>query len=40
MPIILGATVGIGRKSNIPNIGIHFVAISDSGYYIYAVKPS
>ena len=40
MPIIPGATVRTGRKSNTPNIGIHFVATSDGGYHVYAIKPS
>ena len=40
MPIMLGAIVGIGRKSNTPNIEIHFVVISNGGYYVYAIKPS
>ena len=40
MLIVLTATAGIGRRSNIPYIGVYLVAISNSGYYIYAAKPS
>ena len=40
MPTMLGATVRIERRSNTPNIGIYFVATSDGGHYIYAIKPS
>ena len=30
----------IGRRSDIPYIGVHFIAISNGRYYIYAAKPS
>ena len=40
MPIILRATVRIGRRSNTPNIGVHLMAISDGRYYIYTAKLS
>ena len=36
MPIMLGTAVGTVRKSNIPYIGVYFVVISNSRYYIYA----
>ena len=39
MPIMPGVIVRIKRKSNTPNIGTHFIVISDGKYYIYAVKP-
>ena len=29
-----------GKKSNIPYIGVYLVAISNSGYYIYAANLS
>ena len=40
MPVMLGAIVKTGKKSNIPNKGIHFMAISDGRYYIYTAKLS
>jgi len=40
MPIILGVIVGIGRRSDALNIGVHFVATSDGRHYVYAAKPS
>jgi len=40
MPIMLGVIIRIGRRSDAPNMGVHFVAISNSKYYIYAAKPS
>jgi len=40
MPIILGAIVKIGRRSNTPNMGVYLVAISDGRYHVYAAKPS
>jgi len=40
MLIVPTATAGIGRRSNIPYIGVYFVAISNSGYYVYAAKLS
>ena len=39
MPTMLGATVGTERRSNTPNIGIHFVVISDGKHYVYIIKP-
>jgi len=33
---MLGAAVRIGRRSNTPYIGVYFMAISNSRYYIYA----
>jgi hypothetical protein len=40
MPIILGLIVRIGRGGNIPYIGVHLIATSDSRYYVYANNPS
>ena len=40
MPIILGVIVRVGRRSNIPNIGVHLIAISNGRYYFYTSKPS
>jgi len=40
MPIILEVIVRIGRRSDALNIGVHFVAISDGKYHVYAAKPS
>jgi hypothetical protein len=40
MPTILGLIVRIGRGSNIPYIGVHLIAISNSRYYVYADNPS
>jgi len=40
MPIILGVIVGIGRRSDVPNMGVYLVAISDSRYHVYVAKPS
>ena len=40
MPIILEAIVRIGRRSNIPIIGVHLIVISNSRYYVYTTKPS
>ena len=37
MPIV---TARIGRRSDILYIGVHFMAISNGGYYIYAAKLS
>ena len=36
IPIILGIVVGTVRRSNTPYIGVHFIVISNSRYYIYA----
>ena len=38
--IILKITAKIKRRSNTPYIGVYFMAISNSKYYIYAAKPS
>ena len=40
MPIILELIVRIGRRGNAPYIGVHFIAISDGRYYVYANNPS
>ena len=40
MPIILEAIVRVGRRSNIPNIGVHLIVTSDGRYYFYASKLS
>ena len=40
MSIILGAIGRIGRGGNIPYIGVYFIIISSSRYYIYAINPS
>jgi len=40
MPIVLGTIAGIERRSNIPYIEVYLMVISNSGYYIYAIKPS
>jgi len=40
MPIILGAIVKIGRRSDAPNIGVYFIATSNSRHHVYATKPS
>jgi hypothetical protein len=40
MPIILRAIIRIGRRSNVPNVGVHLMATSDGRYYIYTAKPS
>ena len=40
VPIILGLIVKIGRRSYTPYIGVHFIVIGDSRYYIYADNPS
>jgi len=40
MPIMLGVIVRIKRRNDAPNIGVHFMAMSDGRYYIYAAKPS
>ena len=39
MPIILKAIVRIGRRSDIPNIGVHLIAISNGRHYVYTSKP-
>ena len=40
MPIILTATAKIKKRSNIPYMGVHLVAMSNGKYYIYTTKPS
>jgi len=40
MPIILETTARIGRRGNIPYVGVYLVAASNGGYYINAAKPS
>jgi len=40
MLIVLIAIARIGRRSNIPYIGVYLVAISNGGYYVYTAKPS
>jgi len=37
---MLGVIVGIERRSDAPNMGVHFIAISDSRYHVHAAKPS
>ena len=38
MPIILGIIAKIGRRSNIPYVGVYFIAISNGRHYIYTTK--
>jgi len=40
MPIIIEIIARIERRSDIPYIGVYFVVISNSKYYIYAAKLS
>ena len=40
MPIMLGIIARAGKRSNIPYIGVYFIAISNNRHYIYAAKPS
>ena len=40
MLIVLIAIAGIGRRSDIPYIGVYLIAISNGRYYVYAAKPS
>ena len=40
MFIILGAIAKIEKRSNIPYIGVHLIAISNSKYYVYTNKLS
>ena len=35
---MLRMTAKIKRKSDVPYIGVYLIAISNSGYYIYAAK--
>ena len=37
---MLEAIVRVERRSDIPNIGIHLMAISNGRYYVYTSKPS
>ena len=39
MSIILGVVVKIGRRSNIPYIGVHLIVISNGRHYIYTNNP-
>ena len=36
MPIILKTAVRIVRRNDTPYMGVHFVVISNSRYYVYA----
>ena len=40
MPIVLEVIARIGRRSNIPYIGVYLIATGIGRYYIYAAKPS
>ena len=40
MLIVLIVIAGIGRRSDIPYIGVHLIATSSGRYYVYAAKPS
>jgi len=37
---VLEIIARIGRRSNIPYMGVYLVVISSGKYYIYAAKPS
>ncbi len=37
---MLRAIVRIGRRSNIPNVGVYLIATSDGRHHVYAAKPS
>jgi len=37
---MLGVIAKIGKRSNIPYIGVHLIVTSSSKHYIYAFKPS
>ena len=39
MLIVLIVIARIGRRSDIPYIGVHLIVISNGRYYIYAAKP-
>ena len=39
MPIVLIAIARIRRRSDVPNIGIHLIVISNGRHYVYATKP-
>jgi len=36
--IILKIIVEIGKRSDIPYVGVYFIVISNNKYYIYAAK--
>ena len=40
MSIMLKTIAKIGKKSDAPYIGVYFIVISNSKYYIYAANPS
>ena len=40
MLIVLIAIAGIGRRSDVPYIGVYLIATSNSRYYVYTNKPS
>jgi hypothetical protein len=40
MLIVPIAIAGVGRRSDAPYIGVYFMAMSNSRYYVYAAKPS
>ena len=40
MPIMLRVIVKIGRRSNIPNVRVYLIAISNSRHYVYTAKLS
>ena len=40
MLIVLTATAGTRRKSNIPHIGVHLIAISNGRHHVYTTKLS
>ena len=40
MFIMLETTARVGRRSDIPYVGVHLIVISSSKYYVYTSKPS
>ena len=40
MLIVLIVIVRIGRRSDVPYIGVYLIVISNSRYYVYTTKPS
>ena len=40
MLIVPIAIVRIGRRSNVPYIGVYLIVTSNGRYYVYAAKPS
>ena len=40
MLIVLIVIARIGRRSNIPYIGVYLIATSNGRYYVYTAKPS